>query len=437
MKPVRIVFALFIMAVVLLSACAPQPAGDDVPEKTILVAPVLVECEGEGPQTCTLVKENPEDNWQLFYDQIEGFEYEEGYDYIIKVREEQVENPPAGGSSIRWILVEVVSKEKVEHPEKLVIVGPYLVECEGEGPRLCMLVKESRERDWQLFYDQIEGFEFEEGYEYQIRVREEQVEDPPAGGSSIRWMLVDQYSKERSPASDLEGALWRMVSYRDVDGEMVLTYPEVKSIAVFESGQVSGNTGCNNYNGSYEVDGNRISFGPMALTLMACPPPEAKQEQGYLSALGMTSTFAVDGDNLEIRDQADEVVLEYEAIESASLTGTPWVVSRYNNGRGGMTSVIIGTEITANFTEDGVISGSAGCNSYNAPFEAEEDMISIGLVAVTQKLCSEPEGMMEQEAEYLSALQNAAVYTISEDRLEIRDEGGSGVVFFVIAEDNG
>ena len=437
MKTTHTALALFIISVVLLNACAPQPSGDDIPEMTILVAPVIVECEGEGPQTCMLVKENPEDKWELFYDSINGFEFKEGYDSVIKVREEQVEDPPAGASSIRWILVELVSQEEVKPPEKLVIVGPNRVECEGEGPQLCMLVKESREGDWQLFYDQIEGFEFEEGYQYQIRVREEQVENPPAGGSSILWVLVDQYSKEKSPASDLEGVLWRMVSYRNADSEMVQSFPEVKSIAGFENGQVTGNTGCNNYNGTYDVDGNRISFGPMASTLMACPPPETEQEQGYLSALGMVSTFAVDGDNLEMMNEAGEVVLAYEAMESVSLTATPWIVSRYNNGRGGMTSVIIGTEITANFTEDGVVSGSAGCNSYNAPFEAEEDMISIGLVAVTQKLCSEPEGMMEQEAEYLSALQNAAVYTISEDRIEIRDEGGSGVVFFVIAGDNG
>lgn len=57
------------------------------------------------------VKENEEDNWESLYEGIEGFEYELGYVYIIRVKIFQVENPPADGSSLRYEFVELLSKE--------------------------------------------------------------------------------------------------------------------------------------------------------------------------------------------------------------------------------------------------------------------------------------------------------------------------------------
>ena len=45
------------------------------------------------------MKEKPEDAYQLFYGTIDGFEYEEGYEYELVVHVEQVENPPADAST--------------------------------------------------------------------------------------------------------------------------------------------------------------------------------------------------------------------------------------------------------------------------------------------------------------------------------------------------
>ena len=40
-------------------------------------------------------------------------------------------------------------------------------------------------------------------------------------------------------------------------------------------------------------------------------------------------------------------------------------------------------------------------------------------------MCISPEGVMEQEAKYLAALQNAATYSIEGNTLTIRDAGGA------------
>lgn len=233
-------------------------------------------------------------------------------------------------------------------------------------------------------------------------------------------------------SGSLEGALWQMTAFRNAEGEMVESLPEVKSTAQFEDGTVSGKGGCNRYNGTYQVDGNEISFGPMMSTMMACPDPVMAQEGGYLAALGMVSTFKIDGENLSLYDKTGEVVLEFVAIEPAALVGTPWLLTFFNNGKGGMQSTIIGTEITAEFSDDGTMSGSAGCNNYSASFESTEDTISIGPTIRTEMACMDPEGVMEQENLYLSALQKAAVYSIQDDRLEIRDVSGAGVAYYEV-----
>ena len=233
-------------------------------------------------------------------------------------------------------------------------------------------------------------------------------------------------------SGNLAGSLWRMTAYRNAEGEMVETLPEVKTTAEFKDGQIGGKAACNTYNGPYEVDGNEISFGMLMTTMMACPEPIMDQEMGYLSALSMVTSFEVTKETLSMFDADGEAVLVFMPIEPASLTSTNWLLTSYNNGKGGMQSVIIDTEITANFSEDGTMSGSAGCNQYNASYEATEDTISIGVAASTEMACMEPEGIMEQETQYLKSLQNAAVYNIRDDRLEIRDANGSGVAYFMV-----
>lgn len=84
----------------------------------------------------------------------------------------------------------------VTEPEDLTLfVGPEQVGCQGEAQQLCLLVKWDPAEDWELFYDEIQGFDFEPGFIYELRVRRYRVPDPPAGGSAYRWELLEVVSK--------------------------------------------------------------------------------------------------------------------------------------------------------------------------------------------------------------------------------------------------
>lgn len=440
-----LVFATF--AGIVLTACAPSGGSEmgvqgtqpNSQEKSIYVGPLLVDCVGEGPQKCMLVKENLDDDYDMFYDQIEGFEYEEGYEYKLLVREEPVENPPAGGSSLKWSLVQVESKQAVpiagDVIEKTIYVGPELVDCVGVAPQKCMLIKENPEDDYTFFYDQIEGFEYEQGYEYELIVRVEPVDNPPADASMLKWTLVSITSKTpiaQSGATQLEGPEWVLLSYINGEGEMTEALPGVKTTAHFQNGELNGNAGCNGYFGSYETEDLQISFGPLASTEMYCVNPAGvmDQETAYLQALERVESYSIQGNQLLFLNGSGESLLTYAIAEPVSLTGKMWQVINYNNGKDAVVSVLGGTEITANFDAESRLSGSAGCNNYSAPYEIDDSSIKIGPAIATRMACGEPAGIMEQEMGYLAALEMASSYKIENDHLILLDLDGNQVVTY-------
>ena len=70
-------------------------------------------------------------------------------------------------------------------------IGPELVECEGVAPMMCLQVAYSEGAEYELFYDQIAGFEPAEGTAYVIDVQITEVENPPADASSLEYTLVE------------------------------------------------------------------------------------------------------------------------------------------------------------------------------------------------------------------------------------------------------
>ncbi len=87
------------------SATGDGPSADPT---LLWVAPETVDCVGEAPQKCLQVKRSEDAEWELFYDEIEGFTHVEGTSYILDVEVTEVDDPPAGGSSLRYRLVTVV-----------------------------------------------------------------------------------------------------------------------------------------------------------------------------------------------------------------------------------------------------------------------------------------------------------------------------------------
>jgi heat shock protein HslJ len=66
------------------------------------------------------------------------------------------------------------------------------------------------------------------------------------------------------------------------------------SLTVSPDGKVAGETGCNLFAGTAELDAGWMQLGPMAVTEMACLDPERmERETAWLKALGEARGFVV------------------------------------------------------------------------------------------------------------------------------------------------
>ena len=237
-------------------------------------------------------------------------------------------------------------------------------------------------------------------------------------------------AKTAGTGGELAGTSWVLT---DLNGQPPLAETTI-TLKFLAGGRVAGNDGCNNYSTSYTVEGDKITISPqIATTLMACEESIMKQAAAYTKALPTAATFEINGDALTLRDASGVAILAYQA-QSQELAGTSWEAINYNNGKQAVVSVLNGTAITAQFSADGTMSGSAGCNNYTAPYQTDGDKITIGMAAVTMKACVEPEGVMEQESQYLAALQTAATYSIDGGMLEMRTSDGAMVANYRAVE---
>ncbi len=102
------------------------------------------------------------------------------------------------------------------------------------------------------------------------------------------------------------------------------------------------------------------------------------------------------------------------------LEDTRWILESYGEPAN-LKALITDTEISAEFVSaEETVKGSAGCNTYFGRYELNGSRLSIpGPVAVTEMFCLEPEGLMDQEQEYLKVLQQAESYEINGDELKI------------------
>ena len=69
------------------------------------------------------------------------------------------------------------------------------------------------------------------------------------------------------------------------------------SLNFSDNGKLFGSTGCNNFTGSYKLDGANLSLDPGAMTKMFCP---GETEQDFLKAISQVTNVKMDGSVLNL-----------------------------------------------------------------------------------------------------------------------------------------
>jgi heat shock protein HslJ len=230
------------------------------------------------------------------------------------------------------------------------------------------------------------------------------------------------------PASEdhgesLDGVTWQLSEYLGQDGASAT--PVGMATLTFQAGRVGGNAGCNTFSASYTLDGRQLTISQAVSTMKACPAALMAQEQAVLTNLGQVASHEVVENQLHLLNAQGARLLSFAPQAATTLTGVTWQATSYNNGRQAVVNVLASTEITTLFGEDGAVTGSAGCNTYRGVYSVTGDQIGIGPLAMTRKLCANPEGIMQQEMAYAQALATAATYTIQGDTLELHTSSGA------------
>lgn len=112
-----------------------------------------------------------------------------------------------------------------------------------------------------------------------------------------------------SEADPLEGTSWVLNAY-----DKSKPIPGTRITANFKGGRVHGSAGCNTYQGTYEVDGERLAFSELAWTLMACMEPEGvmEQEQRVMRIMGGVERFEMLDGELVLK-RADQETLVFQS----------------------------------------------------------------------------------------------------------------------------
>jgi len=153
------------------------------------------------------------------------------------------------------------------------------------------------------------------------------------------------------------------------------------------------------------------------------------QEQAYFDALARATRYAATVDSLTLLDDEGTALVRFEVVQPASLEQTEWQALSYNNGKGGLQSLVAGSAITAVFGQDGRLAGNASVNRYSAGYTTTGDRLTIDDAIVRTEMAG-PEELMRQEEAYLAALPTTATYAIDGDDLWLRDKDGAAIAHF-------
>ena len=223
-----------------------------------------------------------------------------------------------------------------------------------------------------------------------------------------------------SDQQDLAGTSWSLSLLRG-DGLLLIS---IVTADFDDNGSVSGIAGCNGYSASFETDRDQISITDIETTSSTCRDRLMAQETSYIETLESVITYQVLGTTLEMRDGEGRAMLVYDTLAQTKLPGSRWILTEYDNGSGTVVPVLPGTTVSAEFGDEGLLSGSAGCNGYSASYDVASNLINIDAIVMTEIYCMEPEGLMDQETQYLSNLEQSTAYAIVGDAMGlVNDEG--------------
>jgi heat shock protein HslJ len=199
----------------------------------------------------------------------------------------------------------------------------------------------------------------------------------------------------------LEGTYWRVI---ELAGKSTPAQdPKREAHLQFQAGgRVSGSDGCNRITGTYQLNGDRVTFGQMVGTQMACLNPSGTEDP-FRDVLKSATRLTIAGDRLELLDATGSRLAAFRAVSQASvsspsptLVGTSWQLVEFEGSDDTTLTPDDRAKYTIAFGAGGRLTARIDCNRGRGTWKSSgPHQIEFGPLALTRAKC--PTGSLHDQ----------------------------------------
>ncbi len=194
-------------------------------------------------------------------------------------------------------------------------VANHKASCSGVSDQMCYLMKNSPNGVWQYYHNEIEGFKYEERYDYEILVNKKEIDNPPADGPSFIYKLVNivkktptmVISKSNRDKIDLKDYYLSRIRINNVM-EKITDNGKINIKFILNDNTVTGMDGCNSFSGNVKINKDSISFSNFVSSRMLCQ--EVKVDKVFYQLMGNVNRYKISGNLLKLYNNK-KLLLEY------------------------------------------------------------------------------------------------------------------------------
>jgi heat shock protein HslJ len=196
-------------------------------------------------------------------------------------------------------------------------VNSSRAECSaGAGLKQCLQVYKGDDPssgEWEFFYEEIKGFEFESGYFQKLEVKKTAREKGkvPMDASTLEYTLIKVLKKMEDPLFALDGK-WMATSIagKELTDETTMPVLQVDLAKMM----IAGSNGCNNYNGGINtLTESAIELGNIASTKKMCM--DMSIPDSYDQALNNTATYKMTDGELAFMGKDGATIVSFIKAE--------------------------------------------------------------------------------------------------------------------------
>lgn len=193
--------------------------------------------------------------------------------------------------------------------DRILLIASNKVDCTGVAPQKCLQIKEVGETDWTYFYNDIEGFNYVEGFYYRLKVAVMEEDNPPADGASLKYKLIEILEQSKTPLN-LDQGSWLVTRVKDRDSFGRNPFMKID----LSKNEINGNTSCNRFSAKIAVIDESVDISELTSTEMMCRDIDV--ENAFLEALANVNSYSLKNDKLQFLGDDQELLIECSYLKS-------------------------------------------------------------------------------------------------------------------------